>query len=96
MDVLNVNTSLEICLYHTYDDKVPKIDFSLNNFWLIMLIISVSDLTIIYYKKLKIDKIKHFSNLIKIGVRPAGIGKQDHILPKHLCQRLFNIYVLFF
>ena len=26
------------------------------------------------------------------GVRPAGIGKQDHILPKHLCQRLFNIF----
>ncbi len=25
-------------------------------------------------------------------MRPAGIGKQDHILPKHLCQRLFNIY----
>ena len=26
------------------------------------------------------------------GVRPAGNGKQDHILPKHLCQRLFNVF----
>ena len=33
-----------------------------------------------------------YSFKLKLGVRPAGIGKQDHILPKHLCQRLFNIY----
>lgn len=26
------------------------------------------------------------------GVRPAGVGTQDHILPKHLCKRLFNIF----
>ena len=30
--------------------------------------------------------------LILEGVRPAGIGKQDHVLPKHLCKRLFNIF----
>ena len=26
------------------------------------------------------------------GVRPAGTGKQDHVLPKHLCKRLYNIF----
>jgi phospholipase DDHD1 len=26
------------------------------------------------------------------GVRPAGVGTQDHILPKHLCKRLFNVF----
>ena len=26
------------------------------------------------------------------GVRPAGVGTQDHILPKHICKRLFNIF----
>lgn len=26
------------------------------------------------------------------GVRPAGLGCQDHILPKHICKRLFNIF----
>jgi len=26
------------------------------------------------------------------GVRPAGVGTQDHILPNHLCKRLFNIF----
>ncbi|CAF0849369.1 unnamed protein product [Brachionus calyciflorus] len=26
------------------------------------------------------------------GVRPAGLGSQDHILPKHICKRLFNIF----
>lgn len=26
------------------------------------------------------------------GVRPAGNGLQDHILPKHLCKNLFNLF----
>ncbi|XP_064621214.1 phospholipase DDHD1-like isoform X2 [Lineus longissimus] len=26
------------------------------------------------------------------GVRPKGNGTQDHILPRHICNRLFNIY----
>jgi hypothetical protein len=26
------------------------------------------------------------------GVRPSGRGTQDHILPKHICKRLFNIF----
>ncbi len=26
------------------------------------------------------------------GVRPAGTGNQEHILPKHLCKNLFNIF----
>lgn len=26
------------------------------------------------------------------GVRPAGTGTQEHILPKHLCKNLFNIF----
>ncbi len=26
------------------------------------------------------------------GVRPAGLGSQEHIIPKHLCKRLFNIF----
>lgn len=26
------------------------------------------------------------------GLRPGGSGSQDHILPKHLCNRLFNIF----
>jgi hypothetical protein len=26
------------------------------------------------------------------GVRPAAVGTQDHILPKHICKNLFNIF----
>lgn len=26
------------------------------------------------------------------GVRPAGTGNQEHILPKHLCKHLYNIF----
>lgn len=26
------------------------------------------------------------------GVRPAGLGSQDHILPKKICKKLFNIF----
>lgn len=26
------------------------------------------------------------------GVRPAGLGSQDHILPKRICKKLFNIF----
>ncbi|RNA34157.1 Phospholipase [Brachionus plicatilis] len=26
------------------------------------------------------------------GVRPAGLGSQDHILPKNICKKLFNIF----
>ena len=26
------------------------------------------------------------------GIRPIGKGSQDHILPRALCSRLYNIY----
>ena len=26
------------------------------------------------------------------GIRPGILGTQDHILPKSICQRLFNIF----
>ena len=57
---------------------------------------SLTELTLItvWGNKEEIFEELILSSIVKqnLGVRPAGIGKQDHILPKHLCQRLFNIY----
>lgn len=54
--------------------------------------IRVLKLYLFFFLIVNIDELLFFFNLIYLGVRPAGVGSQEHILPKHICKRMFNIF----